>query len=373
MPTLQLPSTLPPLPRFVESLCTFDSDCEAVGNCLNKRVVNTLVGSKKIRLGPCPTKDQFAALVSIVDFYTSRNLPIQMLTLWGAIKGYGLFEERLEADVLDLCALRRYACLTKQVESIYPPGLQVTVFSEDSTEMLLSPEMVTLDMKIGAYSYSLCELVRSLDIRQRVRFVAETDRMKDIGVDLKEYMNASESAAKLVFDYWSALKRTDYQGGASLPEFAALRNMGWKGEIPKCMWDYYFARAQTEKPNSSEEERAWYISLYFGNSFSRYKYGTVAAPLYNGQRAPAIKASFAAYPAGVSEAMKLGRIEYKVRDSKNSSTSTPPWAGYGFIEQSDSDYRVACVSVREYRSLPPTVYNTISINNTSIRADLLSV
>lgn len=318
--------------------------------CLSARIVTALLGSKRIRVGPLPTEAQRQRLEQIVDFYATRDLPVSLVMLWGATKGYGLYEDRLEADALDAVALQRFAQLDRDVRQHYAPGIYCTIFLEDTTRYLRASNPEDMRPKINLYAESLRELLAVLDLVAVVRLCRETDILAEAGITCEDYLAIARGYGQAVYRYWLARNAHRHVPAQHLPEFQELQSLGWQGEIPQIMWDYYLARAATEKPRGTLTEHALSVALYFGNSLCRHRHHLTASAIIDGKRAPVIKASFACYPPGVPEAMRLGRIEYKVKDSCRSHCTMPPWAGFGLLEDND----VRAVSVRAYRQLRDT-------------------
>lgn len=308
---------------------------KTVSNLINSRVeddhtcvCDALVGSKKVRLGPRPSPENLTYIQELVNDYVDEGQPIEAITMWRALKAYGLFGID-EPDLLDAMALRRLKLLNDAVKRFYEPGLQIHVLREDLTEFILS-DCVSLVHKMQPYANGLRGLADAMGVTH-MSFEAESGYLS---ADLCEHVAKAHYYAGVISCYLLDAVQCGFHRADPTP----LGSIGWHGGISEPQYRHYVDRTLSEMPTASLQERHWSICLYLGNSLAR-------AQAFRKLSKPVLKLSLMAHPPGVSEAMRKGRLEYKVKDSKNSHKSIPPWAGFGVLY--DNDWKQ--VSVNEYR------------------------
>ncbi len=278
----------------------------AVGNSDAPPLLDCFIASKQVRIGCTPTPDQRQFLWELINRHQSLRQPIKVETLWGGLKGYGLspFET---ADLVDLMALKRYACLQQQVQTHYKPGIDVKIIIEDLTSWMLCEQPELCAHKIALYIESLRDMLAQLDM-PFVSFLPESRLIEDhVHYRQTVHIYATRLAAK-------------YRDSS-----VSLEDIGWNGPI---IWDHYLPRAANKYPYLTSDQRLFKVALYLGNALARKNFGVVKSP-------DSIKISFAPYPKGVAPYLYNGRLEYKVKSCKHDKRSTPPWITYGSIKDND--------------------------------------
>ncbi|MFA5174430.1 MAG: hypothetical protein WC438_04585 [Candidatus Pacearchaeota archaeon] len=343
------------------------------------KIIDMLEGSKKIRLGSCLCDQEQQYAKNRVLQWMNLGKPIELVSLWGALKGYGQFGDRNDADIMDLMGMRRFEGLHRDISRIYSPGINVKVLREDVGEVALTGDL-NLPCKIGDYSRSLDNLCISLGIDDHLKFVDESKILEKKGVTPQEFLKNSKKNAQVFFQYWIASTAHPESEWSNLPEYGALTELGWKGVIPPIMRDHYIERTRSELPSANSEELATRVCIYLGTALARYHMNFYQGESVgeDGKAIPPFKASFVPYPPGTDSRLKLGRFEYKVKDSKTSRTSIPPWAGIGFMVEKGADLFEPHISgVRTYRDMNSQDYRKVEVelngkkSCTKFRADIL--
>lgn len=275
--------------------------------CLDKpvseSVTEAFINTKKVRQGARPSDANVAHLNEMLGGFMLHERPIDVLTMWGAAKAYGQFDIR-SADLLDVMALKRLACLQAEVQRFYKPGIAVKVIWEDWTEEALS------GFRCQRYHDSLVQLIHTLGVHF-VSVVKESTLIRDGDFYHQSCVNAEAIMA------------------------GRLADIGWQGAVA---WEHYLQRAATEYPDLPEEGRREKVAMYLGITLARYQRRVVPGGH--------VKLSFVPYPNTVPDAMMRGRVEYKVKTGKNCNCSMPPWCGFGLLK----DGGWGPLSVRELRA-----------------------
>lgn len=266
-------------------------------------VCEAFINTKQVRHGARPSPANHAFLDNLLAGFMNRGVPIDVLTMWGAAKGYGQFAIRT-ADLMDVMALKRLACLQAAVQQHYAPGIRVKLIWEDWTEEALSGYRCT------EYHDSMVRLIHTLGV-QFVSVVKESTLIEDGDFFHQCQLNMDA----ILHD--------------------RLAEIGWQGAVA---WDHYMERAASEYPDLPESGRREKVALYLDITLARYQRKVVPGGH--------VKLSFVPYPNTVPEAMMRGRVEYKVKTGKNCNCSMPPWCGFGELR----DNGWGPLSVRELRA-----------------------
>lgn len=290
-----------------------------------ENIADSLLGSKKSRLGPRPCQEHFDYLQSLVARYVSSGQPIEIMTRWGAAKGYGVCEY-VGAELSDILALRRFAAIEKSVRRLYVPGIHIQVIWEDITELALNQQgFLETACLMNGYQEHLSDCIQSLGMSY-VEIVPESRLLARNGTDLSCFLSKVRRNTALMLDYW---KVAGNEQPEATPEYDALVAAGWKGTIPMVQWEHYISRARSEQPDSKPDDLIRSVCTYLGNALARIQVKMLRYDM------PPVALSFVPYPPGTPHQLYRGRVECKVKDSKNSNKTIPPWAGYGVFTGDD--------------------------------------
>jgi hypothetical protein len=337
------------------------------------KIADILIGSKKIRLGTSPCAEHRAYLESQISRFIAAEKPIEVMCLWGAVKGYALDDMRLEADLGDLLGIRRFAALDAQVKQHYAPGLRVRLIRENVGEYALTTRPMVVKRCIEAYRRTLDQMANLLSPSGNVAFEDESNLLAALGVTDSDFLSMGTANGKAILEYYTASDHLPDERKAEVPEFATLTGLGWRGIIPAPIRAWYTGRCSAEHAG---EDPAWPISQYFGFALTRYKVGLYNGSVAdnNGTIAP-LKASFVPYPDGTDNALRRGRLEYKVKDSKGNN-SVPPWCGHTFL-QPEKGHEPTILGVRDvaaagFKCEPFDLTMLFNGEQLRVRADLLA-
>jgi hypothetical protein len=304
-------------------------------------LANVLLGSRKTRHGPAATPEQAMHLADMVQAFMSEGRPIHLLVPYGAAKGYGVFPGRLEADLADLLMLQRLERIHRQISRTYRPGIEVTLFVEDIAERMLTTNKAGLAKSSEVYSRSLHRLAQLVTVP--VEFTCETGRLVERGytrgggregaglADVEGYRLRALGYASKFEAYWRESENTAEEQWDKLATYLDLASEGWSGVLPREYRDFQLARAEAEVRaagwGSGEDAIRRRVCLYLGVVLARKRCGLTRFDI----RPPV--AAFFPYPPGTDPKLSLGRIEYKLKDARNSNCRLPPWVGYGCVKR----------------------------------------
>lgn len=281
-------------------------------------VVDVLVGTKRHRPTAKPSTENRQYLERVVSKAIEEGRPIKIMSMWSACKAYGQFEYDAP-DLLDVLALRRFDQIRKSVSKFHAPEIQVEILVEDYTEFRLNG--------YGNRSYwnGLIDLKNHLNLD----YISVVRESQLISENFKESVNQNALAI--------------FRGRES--------SVGWQGKIP---WSHYLKRVATELPDGTYPRLRWQVALYLGICLARYQHGV--------HLDHDVKLSFSPYPSGVPDSLRKGRVEHKLKESRNNHETVAPWCAFSMLHKSGwSSVTVNQARARDY------VSTTVHVNGFPIR------
>tara|TARA_B100000614_G_scaffold262909_1_gene300649 strand:+ start:160978 stop:162129 length:1152 start_codon:yes stop_codon:yes gene_type:complete len=312
----------------------------AEGRTVAEKISSIIFGTGKSRIGKAPTPDQQSFMVKLIDRFVKVGAPIEMLGMWSAVKGFGLDRTRFGVDVMDLISLRRFTSVADQVQSVYEPGMNIRLVREDIGERVLTGEPDTLDEQIAAYSGELDCLVNMLGISESVSFDDESRILIERGATPDEFLALGREFTTKLVSYWFASDSLPEDAHYAMPEFQELEAaMGWRGALDQSMRDYYLSRAGNSYPSMTKPQLAEMVCTYLGYAKARGRFDFFRGTFEDGEGAISpVRVSLVPYPKGTDASMMMGRVVYKVKDSRNSNNTIAPWCGFGAANRKDDGH-----------------------------------
>ena len=232
-------------------------------------------------------------------------------------------------------------------------GMALSFYS--FTEQTLAPSYPVLARAIKSmfeYRWEFRRLIKTLGLGNFVEPIDESDLLAKTGTAFSSFTDRVRHAAVVFMQYWKQLHERNVEDHDQLPAFRAAKELGLRGPVPKTQWRHYTDRVRTEYPDMPLEERAVQAARYLATAVTRAGVRSIHGETEDKKGTiPPIKASFVPYPPGTPASMFMGRVEYKVKDSKTSRKSIPPWAGFGFMRARDAGcYDFTAAGVTDLRS-----------------------
>ncbi len=338
-------------------------------------VLDALYGSKKTRLGPAPTDEEREVMLGRLSAWMGSDLPLDVTLFWGAVKGLGVFPGRQDhVDLWDVLGMRRIADVNLRVKQVYTPGLHINVILQDVVEGPLSGRSYDdTQHRLKYYAHGLRGLSDVLDLGDNLTLTTETARLNFQGLHHTDMTTRGQLYAQYLQAYWLASELRDDAERFRLAEYRDLQDFGWSGTIPQEMRGHYLRRVENEFPEryNDMEFKIQKVCLYLGLALAGQKLGVRQGTFENkdGQRIPAINASFVPFPPGVASGKRLGRVEWKVKDSGTSNKVTPPWTGFGVLQDiaatttGDVERHPSFIPVNEFRWAKKVTPVTMALTN----------
>lgn len=348
-------------------------DSAVAGGDAVAAITDILIGSKKIRHGG--TSEEHRGLISArVQRFVQSGLPVEVFTMWGANKGYGQIADRCSVDLADILGIRRFALLNAQVRAIYSPGLRVRICCEDIGEVLLNQQPEGMEAKMASYVSGL-RLLAYIMSAGAVSVHEETQILTDMEVSRCEYRANIRTYGELFEDYWWESADVPHEQRATLKLAKYLEQAGWRNGIEDVARAYYVERARNENPHMGYSALVRQVCRYLGLALARRK-AHVDKGLYADAAGviPPIRANFQPYPPGAFSSHATCRLEYKLKDSKNSHRVVTPWNGFGFTACNGGQWDVRLSGLREcetVQAIPTVVMASDGEYEQPVRADYI--
>ena len=298
---------------------------------LAERITKRLIGTKQMKL--CAVQDE-QVIVNQVQQFVEKEEPIFLASAGGAMKDKS--DEQVP-DVAEMMAITTLIELGDAVSEIYSPGISVTLVQEDLGDKYLD---IKNSIRVDAYTTRFQRLVESCC--SNIKAVNESALL---GMSLLDFYNQADYYKPLFYSY---LKDDDKDS------FQQLNKLGWLGEIPQEMREYYYERARLMGLDPIEN-----LSRMFSSVFTRAK----RKPFSN-----SIRFSFAAPTPGMPT--RGGRIFMRTIPRSICSQGIPYWSADGFLADAGDVYYPVIAS--RHLKNPDRVPGTMMVEGIQIDAALQS-
>jgi hypothetical protein len=323
-------------------------------------ITSKMVGSRNYRLAGCPNPESEVAIRDVIRISIELGKPIPVLVVCGPKKP--VIGESI--DITELSALRILACVQRQVQEVYPAGLDIRLRIEDSTGYYLEGTSEIIHNSMEKYITDLSTLVRILGYNNFITPIRETS--------LGNYVIFRDTANRLLplFEtYLNNSSKMPQSEWINLDSFKLLQEKGWNGIIPPEMREYYHHRYTLLFPSYSESERLDAIAKYFAATLARPKVNGIGAnPEWNNKF---IQINFAPPVTGEPTNRTTTRLYYRTVPLSHTKRHLPFWRAKGFLKINGS-VRISLATWNEELDLNPfEVELSKGIDKVIIKADYM--
>lgn len=358
------------LPSCLQSHFAFQIECGCNGTVAEK-IASIIFGSNKTRIGNAPSDEQRSFMIERVQRFVNVDAPIEMIAMWAAVKGFGHDPDRFGPDIMDLLGIRRFAMIANQVKAIYAPGMNIRLVREDIGERVLTNNFHSLNQQISTYCNGVDLLCKSLGIENHVRFEDESDILSAIGIQESDFLNTGNRFAKAFNEYWIESEDIPAEKHYSIPALQWLIDKAnWQGIITPDARSYYLDRARNSYPDLDYQGLVRMVCVYLGYAKARSHFNLLRGQVSDSSGIiPAIRGSLVPYPKGSDPKLSLGRVTYKLKDSRTSNNAIAPWCGFGVAKKENSHFNPSILPATANLELLRKV--TIQVNGVLLRSDIL--
>jgi len=325
-------------------------------------IASKLIGSRNYRLTGAPSIESQAAIRDVIRINIENGTPIPMLVPSGPKKPV----EGESIDITELSALRVLACVQRQIQEVYPAGLDIRIRMEDATGYYLEGTSTEVVQSIDKYINDFSKLIRILGYDNFITPIRETTL-----VDLIELAAEADTLQKLFDKYILESEGLPIDEWENLQSYIDLVIVGWKGIIPPEMREYYHHRYRILFPDMSTLERVEAISKYFSSTLSRRRLNfTAVDPKWGGKF---IVISFTPPVLGEPIGLVSTRIHYRTVPMSHTKKHQPYWRAKGYLKL-NGDARMSIATWNEKLDLTPfEVVLRKGSDEVTIKADYMIV
>lgn len=308
-----------------------DSD-EALIDSLTTAFVTT----SQNRYGPIPRPETLVAIRQVFRHWIALEDPIAVLSPWGSRKvGDGIL------DVAEIMALRQLEALNNRVKKFYSPGITVNLGIEDlGGYYMWSPDITWIDQG-NRYVQSTIDLIDILDMRQFIDPVRESSLVSS-GI----FFNTAD-------DFFFPLQEL-LQGDGFPGPLTKLKELGWVGDVPTEMIQWYLGQYRTNYPDLSSDERIDMLARYLAQAATRYQLKIKLRDNTWGNNF--VQINFPQPVPGLPDALGNRRLHYRTLPMRMARTHMPPWRSKGFLCVRGAETTVKLSTWREKRD-----YNRLTV------------
>lgn len=281
-------------------------------------LTDAFVASGQIRQGPAPTPEVLVTIRAAIKYWLDAGESIKVLVPWGTKKPNGG-----GPDVAELGALKQLISLSERVRRIYPAGIHVNLGIEDMGGYFLWQN----DAQAVADSHHYVDqFVRMVNILGHEWL--EPVKESTLGSDTKFNQVADQMAAHLR-TYLSSRMNPAMSDGDVKEALLMAQEIGWKGDVPVEMQDFYLRQYERYYPELDLGGRIGMLARYLGQSFARYATNTkIKYPVWGSNY---VQVNFPQTVPGIPDNLAARRLYYRTLPMKMARTHLPPWRAKGYL------------------------------------------
>jgi hypothetical protein len=273
-------------------------------------VTEAFLSSAQNRFGPRPGPESTVAIRSVLRHWMDENCSIPVLLPWGSKKT----RNDADVDIAELMALRQVQALNERVRRFYTPGIAARFGIEDLGGFYTwkdeGPETFE-----ASYHYT-DRFVRLIKVLEMDSFMTPAQESWAVS---SEVFNAKAD------EFFAPL--LDYLSGSVLA-LGKMHELGWVGDVPTEMRDFYYASYEKLYPGASHSYRMRKLAMYLAQSAARY---ALRVKTNNNWGSNYIQINFPFPVPGVPEALSSKRLFYRTLPLRFAKTHIPPWRAKGYL------------------------------------------
>lgn len=284
-------------------------------------LTDIFIGTKDLRQGPIPSIEILTQIRIRICDAMRKNLPIPIFVPWGGRKS----NAGNIIDIAEVVAIKRLVELDSVVKEYFSPGLQINIGIEDIGAMWLYRNQKDYkDTDVNLYSTSFRDLVMMLRGSANITPVRESALMSKHG-----YFVRASHLSDMLFDTIKTMEAFPTKNIETINSFRTLRDLGWKGDIPKEQRDYYISRYKSLY-GIDHEAAVQLLAEYFAGAKVRYDMGGKGYPISDVDGR--LQINFVNPIPDTPKGMFDTALYYRTMPTSESRTHIAPWRGKGYLK-----------------------------------------
>jgi len=256
------------------------------------------------------------------------GVPLYSQMLWSPKKHWVKGAES-GIDLAELVALKTLVDIHVAVRSIYAPGLNFTLHLEDIEFEFMEGNDPELSDSRNRYIDGLQSMIRVLGLEDVFTVSRMSCKAKDEG-ELNRWIAQLQDNYKALNAYWYESEKKGIAGYENYESFKVLRRLGWNGQIPQEMRNYYLRRINRRQAISPKEKVSM-VMRNFAGILLHYQENL----LRTASDVEPIKFSFIPPAPGAPVELMTGRIDLRFVPRKVCSrvNAAGPWSTKGYFRE----------------------------------------
>lgn len=280
-------------------------------------IYTILIGTKETRYGSIPPPEHLVKIREVIKNAIYHKLSIPILVPFGGIKA----DKSGHIDVAEFNAIQRLVSLYKCIQKYYTPSIHVNVRIENINAMYLYG--VESTDSIVNYSQNLFNLIKILGKDTEIHPTPESTL-----IDFSQYTEAAGKIYPSLIKFLLAAE-TDGDYYTALSE---LKNLGWKGEIPREQREFYIDRYSRLYPGLGMVDYSIMMAKYFAGSKARYDLNANMVPATAKQVGGFIQLNYTQPVPGAPTTMFNNTLYYRTLPLSEARTHMPAWRSKGYLK-----------------------------------------
>lgn len=284
-------------------------------------VTEAFLSTSQHRYGPRPSPENLVELRKVMKLWMDIGQPIPILVPWGSKKAHGA-----TPDVAEVMALKVIECLKERVEAFYPPSVHVVLNIEDvggKYTRATEPDFIKQSNEIDSYADSMKRLVVATGNGRWLEAIPESR-----SVDWAAFFGYAAYNVEPVLQ--DAIYEVFTDGAPQEDTQAALRKIGWKGDLPIEQIQFYMQRYAKIYPGLTDVQKMKILGRYLAQAFTRYQLNSKVF-YYKEWRDNYINLNFSAPVPGMPTTLANRRLYYRTIPTKFTENHMPAWRAKGYV------------------------------------------
>ena len=288
------------------------------------KILKILVGTcRSTRLGPKPLPDTLDIIRDNINLKIKNELPLNVAICFGCKKTWKLCQPGV--DIAELFTLIQFLNLNRQIQYIYPPGINFNLYLGDAWYEYIYRE----NLGIKEYTKGWKNLL-NLNNELKVTLISMYNFHKN---NSKLYKICNENL-ELLKEYWDESSNTDEKNWQYLKSYKKLITVGWVGTIPNIMRIHYLKKTDRYLSNASRIEMEEAVLKYFSYGLMLNQYDLIKRKNSNDCT---FEISVMSPPPGIPKRLRGNRIYLRSLPPEISSRGAPCWPVMGILRIDDQD------------------------------------
>lgn len=312
---------------------------KSIKYCINtkiSKILEILVGTcRSTRLGPKPLTETLEIIGENIKLNIQNRLPINATICFGCKKTWKLCQPGV--DIAELFTFLQLWKLNKEIQNIYPPGINFSLYIGDAWYEYIYHE----NFGNREYYEGLQKLL-NLNNDIHVKLISMHDFHRN---NSNLYKTCNENL-ELLREYWNESSNVDEKNRQYLKSYQKLKSVGWLGLIPNIMRMHYLKKMNRYLPNTSVNKRVDAVLRFFSYGLMLNQNDLIK------RQNPAdctLDISLLSPPPGMPKRLRGNRLYMRSLPPEISSRGAPCWTVMGILKMDEhGSISPSTLSPRDY-------------------------